>query len=33
MCKRKSLNGCFWQDRVSRVNNLSTTVAANHSGF
>ena len=33
VCKRTSLNGCFWQERASRENNLSTTAAANHGGF
>ena len=33
VCKRTSLNGCFWQDRASSENNVSTTVAENHVGF
>ena len=33
VCVRTSLDGCFWQDRASRENNVSTTVAANHVGF
>ena len=33
VCKRRPLNGCFCQDRASREDNFSTTVAANHSGF
>ena len=32
VCERASLNNCFWQDRASGENNVSTTVAAIHSG-
>ena len=31
--EKTSLNSCLWQDRASRENNVSATVAANRCGF